>query len=273
MATLGTRLYTWLRVANPSARTSSATAITGTGAWPRAAVDGAGCSTRAGRRPRRSPRIGAPGSTARSTSRRAGARCPPRTGRSPICQPDRHQGGLSAPRSRPAGRRARRGRRAITRRGGPTAERSGDGNEITRDAGGRGRPGRGRVFLRLRLRGRPMSPTSRVIPCRRSSTPSAGSRPAMTSDRRDQGRNGDGPGARSRVVRGPGHDDDRPRHLPFEGLVRHRFHGNLLGGSYISIRPGGGEEAGEGYVFTRTQGSIDLMEVISRWLFGGAAGQ
>ncbi len=48
---------------------------------------------------------------------------------------------------------------------------------------------------------------------------------------------------------------------------------NLLGGSYISIRPGGGEEAGEGYVFTRTQGSIDLMEVISRWLFGGAAGQ
>ena len=48
---------------------------------------------------------------------------------------------------------------------------------------------------------------------------------------------------------------------------------SLLGGSYVSIQPGGGDEAGEGHVFTRTQGAVDLMDILSRGLFGGVAEQ
>jgi len=46
---------------------------------------------------------------------------------------------------------------------------------------------------------------------------------------------------------------------------------SLLGGNYIAIQPGGGSMAENGYIFSRTQGAVDLMDVISRALFGGVS--
>lgn len=46
---------------------------------------------------------------------------------------------------------------------------------------------------------------------------------------------------------------------------------SLLGGNYIALQPGGGPPAEDGYVFDRTQGAVDLMDMISRALFGGVS--
>jgi len=46
---------------------------------------------------------------------------------------------------------------------------------------------------------------------------------------------------------------------------------SLLGGNYIAMQPGGGQAAESGYTFTQTQGAVDLMDVISRALFGGVS--
>ncbi len=43
---------------------------------------------------------------------------------------------------------------------------------------------------------------------------------------------------------------------------------SLLGGNYIALQPGSGAPAEDGHVFDRTQSAIDLMDMISRALFG-----
>ena len=43
----------------------------------------------------------------------------------------------------------------------------------------------------------------------------------------------------------------------------------LLGGNYISMHPGAGAEAPDGHLFTDTHGAIDLIDVVSRSMFGG----
>ena len=48
----------------------------------------------------------------------------------------------------------------------------------------------------------------------------------------------------------------------------------LLGGHYIQMSPGaGGEAVGDGHVFLWTQDAVNLMDVVSRALFGGVADQ
>lgn len=44
---------------------------------------------------------------------------------------------------------------------------------------------------------------------------------------------------------------------------------SLLGGHYVSLHPGTGEVAGDGYLFTDTQGAINLIDAVSRSMFGG----
>lgn len=43
----------------------------------------------------------------------------------------------------------------------------------------------------------------------------------------------------------------------------------LLGGHYVSLHPGTGEVAGDGHLFTDTQGAINLIDAVSRSMFGG----
>ena len=43
----------------------------------------------------------------------------------------------------------------------------------------------------------------------------------------------------------------------------------LLGGHYVSLHPGTGEAAGDGHLFTDTQGAINLIDAVSRSMFGG----
>ena len=44
---------------------------------------------------------------------------------------------------------------------------------------------------------------------------------------------------------------------------------SLLGGHYVSLHPGTGEAAGDGHLFTDTQGAINLIDAVSRSMFGG----
>lgn len=44
---------------------------------------------------------------------------------------------------------------------------------------------------------------------------------------------------------------------------------SLLGGHYVSLHPGTGEVAGDGYLFTDTQGAVNLIDAVSRSMFGG----
>ncbi|MBT5433281.1 MAG: outer membrane lipid asymmetry maintenance protein MlaD [Alphaproteobacteria bacterium] len=47
---------------------------------------------------------------------------------------------------------------------------------------------------------------------------------------------------------------------------------SLLGGNYVSMQPGGSADlAQDGYIFQHTQGAVDLMDVISRAMFGGVS--
>ncbi|MBC6440373.1 MAG: outer membrane lipid asymmetry maintenance protein MlaD [Rhodospirillales bacterium] len=49
---------------------------------------------------------------------------------------------------------------------------------------------------------------------------------------------------------------------------------NFLGGNYVALHPGGSTDmAADGYTFTQTQGAVDLMDMISRALFGGVSEQ
>jgi len=49
---------------------------------------------------------------------------------------------------------------------------------------------------------------------------------------------------------------------------------SLLGGNYVSMQPGGSADLAEkNYVFQHTQGAVDLMDVISRAMFGGVSSQ
>ena len=43
----------------------------------------------------------------------------------------------------------------------------------------------------------------------------------------------------------------------------------LLGGNYISMLPGAGAAASDGYLFTDTHGAVDLIDAVSRSMFGG----
>ena len=49
----------------------------------------------------------------------------------------------------------------------------------------------------------------------------------------------------------------------------------LLGGNYVQMSPGagGGDAVGDGHVFLWTQDAVNLMDVVSRALFGGVAGE
>ena len=44
---------------------------------------------------------------------------------------------------------------------------------------------------------------------------------------------------------------------------------SLLGGHYVSLHPGSGEAASDGHLFTHTQGAVNLIDAVSRSMFGG----
>ena len=44
---------------------------------------------------------------------------------------------------------------------------------------------------------------------------------------------------------------------------------SLMGGHYVSLHPGAGEAAGDGHLFTDTQGAINLIDAVSRSMFSG----
>ncbi len=43
----------------------------------------------------------------------------------------------------------------------------------------------------------------------------------------------------------------------------------LLGGNYISMHPGAGAGASDGHLFTDTHGAVNLIDAVSRSMFGG----
>lgn len=56
--------------------------------------------------------------------------------------------------------------------------------------------------------------------------------------------------------------------LPQDTIVTVASNG-LLGGNYVSMHPGAGDAAADGHLFTDTHGAVDLIDAVSRSMFGG----